>query len=212
MCRRTAAEWVITMAQQHEDKMKRFEASIMKKASERQGEILRQIEGMERQELEKVQNDILADTYQMVEGEISELSTDYRRELAKKTLEYHGKLLKERDTMVEKLFTEARNLLIAFARSGSEYETFLLGKVRWMASNFAYENSHLLIQKCDTALEERIKEAFGLPCMVLVTEDFEIGGVILYNLEQSLIVDESLDTALKEQRQWFLENSGLTLS
>jgi hypothetical protein len=43
----------------------------------------------------------------------------------------------------------------------------------------------------------------------MATEDLSVGGIILYSQESGLILDESLDAALAEQRRLFMESSAL---
>ncbi|MBM6798513.1 hypothetical protein H7U28_06765, partial [Coprobacillus cateniformis] len=46
---------------------------------------------------------------------------------------------------------------------------------------------------------------------VEASEDITIGGFIIENKESSLVVDETLDFALANQKEWFNKNSGLII-
>ena len=44
-----------------------------------------------------------------------------------------------------------------------------------------------------------------------LNDDIQIGGFILINYSQSIVLDESLDNRLAEQEEWFYNHSGLMI-
>ena len=60
-------------------------------------------------------------------------------------------------------------------------------------------------------MEEELKESFGKLCKVLVSKEIKIGGLIAVNRNMNIIIDETLDSKLTDQREWFAENSKLNV-
>ena len=44
-----------------------------------------------------------------------------------------------------------------------------------------------------------------------MSDSIKIGGILAVNKVMSLVVDETLDSKLEEQRNWFEENSKLNI-
>jgi V/A-type H+-transporting ATPase subunit E len=197
------------VAQQYEDKMKRFEHSMMRRAYEQRSSILKEVEALEARELERERRERQTRAKQRVEGELGEVEAQSRREMSHKIRELRKMLVEAREALVEDLFSDARRRLEAFSASGRPYEEYLLKKVRLLAGRCTGDDCQLLIRREDAPLIAQIEKAFGRPCLVMATEDLSVGGIILYSQESGLILDESLDAALAEQRRLFMESSAL---
>ena len=63
----------------------------------------------------------------------------------------------------------------------------------------------------DLAMKADLVKAFGQDIDVEASDDITIGGFIIENKESSLVVDETLDFALNNQKEWFNKNSGLII-
>ena len=56
-----------------------------------------------------------------------------------------------------------------------------------------------------------IKKAFGRDCKVESSDEITIGGCRAGVAGGSTVADDTLDTRLEAQREWFLENSGMSV-
>ena len=65
------------------------------------------------------------------------------------------------------------------------------------------------ISSKDQSLSQELVNSFGKNIEVKIDENIVIGGFILENKKSHLVVDETLDFALKNQKEWFNKNSGL---
>ena len=144
-----------------------------------------------------------------MKGELSLLGETFNRELAQKTAEYRREVLKRRDEMAESIFAGTRQKLLDFADSGRPYTDWMVKRVQAMRGICPESGSMLFIMERDRPLTDELCAAYGGDCEVAVSEDFEIGGIILFHPATGLIVDESLDAALADQHDYFLEHSGL---
>ena len=69
----------------------------------------------------------------------------------------------------------------------------------------------MFVASKDLSMEKALVKAFGSDIKVEASEDITIGGFIIENKESSLVVDETLDFALANQKEWFNKNSGLII-
>ena len=59
--------------------------------------------------------------------------------------------------------------------------------------------------------KDELVKAYGLNLEVEVSDKIKIGGFIIENKATNVVVDESLDTALENQKDWFYKTSGLMI-
>ena len=64
----------------------------------------------------------------------------------------------------------------------------------------------------DKKLADKIKSAFSPSCEVKSSKEIKIGGITGRSASLGLIADETLDTKLDGQREWFYQNSGLRVT
>lgn len=84
-------------------------------------------------------------------------------------------------------------------------------KIKKVAADFVGTNSIMFVASKDLSMEKALVKAFGSDIKVEASEDITIGGFIIENKESSLVVDETLDFALANQKEWFNKNSGLII-
>ena len=73
------------------------------------------------------------------------------------------------------------------------------------------ENSILKLRKEDMKYKDKLIKAYGMPIEVEVSDKILIGGFIIENEATNVVVDESLDSALENQKDWFYKTSGLMI-
>lgn len=73
------------------------------------------------------------------------------------------------------------------------------------------ENSILKLRKEDLKYKDKLIKAYGMPIEVEVSDKILIGGFIIENKATNVVVDESLDFALENQKDWFYKTSGLMI-
>ena len=67
----------------------------------------------------------------------------------------------------------------------------------------------LRIRKQDEAMKEDLLSCFSYSCSVEYDDSIKIGGIIGNCETLGIVADETLDTKLKDQLEWFLQHSGL---
>ena len=142
--------------------------------------------------------------------EEEEMSSNASAEISESHIERTKKLIEKRDEYVKTIFAKAREELVAFTQS-KEYASFMEEKIKKVAADFVGTNSIMFVASKDLSMEKALVKAFGSDIKVEASEDITIGGFIIENKESSLVVDETLDFALANQKEWFNKNSGLII-
>ena len=65
------------------------------------------------------------------------------------------------------------------------------------------------VARRDERLLPIIKEAYGKDCRGEVDDDIMLGGLRMECLAKGIVMDETFDTGMDEQKEWFYTNSGL---
>lgn len=72
-------------------------------------------------------------------------------------------------------------------------------------------DSTLELREADMKYKDELIKAYGTALEVEVSDKITIGGFIVKNKATNVVVDESLDFALENQKDWFYKTSGLMI-
>ena len=195
----------------NQEKASNFLKAINKYAEEQRKEIQKEVEDFKREELEKAEAEVLNDAFQLIQSEMAEMKSRISSDLSKKEMDGKKVLFEKRKAITNEVFKRAKDELLKFSAS-EEYPKLLEDYTKLISSTLTQPGTVLYIRKEDLKFKDLIIKAFGRKdCKVDVTEDIVIGGIYGYNSEMGIVADESLDSKLEEQHQWFSENSGLKL-
>lgn len=199
---------MVNLDQDIKRKLSRFEEEIMDTVAQRCKEIDDEIQTYHMQELGKHEDDILTETYAIIQTEVQELSELNTKELSRNGMELKKRLYLKRDEYSKLIFAQARIKLADFA-SSPEYEAFLLAKAKKLAE-YNLDGAELHVKQCDLNYADALSKICAVP--VVADEKILIGGALLVNTSKNFVVDETLDTALEDQKEWFADNSGFIVA
>jgi vacuolar-type H+-ATPase subunit E/Vma4 len=111
----------------------------------------------------------------------------------------------KRAELVDQLFQDTRQDLIVFTQ-GTEYKTFIKTELTKAIAENPMGNTVILVKATDVAL---VKSLVSDKIEVTAVEHIHIGGFILKEGLGRLEIDETLDYALRAQREWFSSHSNL---
>ena len=195
---------------QPDNKLDKFSSAVLKDAQEQRAKILQEIEEYRKSQMEKAEEEILHEAYIMIQNEIASIKNQESRKISLAELEGRRKLLKQREEITAKVFTETAGRLLAFTRT-PEYKPYLCDRVKKCAVQLPAGQVVIRLKKDDLALSDSLIAACGREATVEAAADIEIGGFIMVNEEMGLVVDETIDLKLRSQKDWFAAASGLTL-
>lgn len=183
---------------------------IERQAKSEEQAILNEVKALENEAYESMKAEAKRDADLKLKQEEEEMSSNASAEISESHIERTKKLIEKRDEYVKNIFDQARDELKAFVKS-DEYLPFVEAKIQRVAENFKDSQSIMYVSHDDFKNKDAFVKAFGTDIEVQASDDIQIGGFILENKASSLVVDETLDFALNNQKDWFNKNSGLII-
>lgn len=187
-----------------------FLKAINKYAAEQRRELKNQTEEFKKKELQKAEAEVLRDAYYLIQKEMAQMRKGISSEVSKEEMQGRKELFAQRKAIVEEVFKKCEKRLLEFANT-SEYKELMKNYASKISKVLNKPGTVLYIQEKDMEIKEELKESFGKLCKVLVSEEIKIGGLIAVNRNMNIIIDETLDSKLTDQREWFAENSKLNV-
>ena len=183
---------------------------IERQAKNEEKAILDEVQALENEAYESMKAEAKRDAELRLKQEVDEMSSQASTEISESHIERTKKLIAMRDKYVKDIFAKAKDELIAFTKS-DEYLPFMQAKIKKVANHFEGTNTVMFVNAQDLKMKEDLMKAFGKSLKVEVSDNIIIGGFIIEDRESALVVDETLDFALKNQKEWFNKNSGLII-
>ena len=196
---------------QPDKKLEKFSSAVLKDAEEQRTRTLSEIDSYRRTELEKAEEEILHDAYVMIQNQIAAIKNRQSREISLTELEGRRKLLKLRESLTKQVFDDAAAKIIDYTKTEA-YRALLCSIVKKSCLSIPEGPVVLEVKKEDLRLAADLQAACGgRQATVEANDNITLGGVILYNREKGIIVDETLDLKLSAQKDWFASSSGLSI-
>ena len=191
-------------------KTSNFLKAINKYAAEQRKEIKTRAEEFRKYELQKAEAEVLRDAYYLIQNEMAQMKKNIASEVSKLEFEKRRELFVKRQAIMDDVLKKAQDKLLNFAKT-QDYIELLKNYASSVSKILKKSGTVLYICKRDEGFIDDIREAYGKICKVEVSDNIKIGGILAVNKVMSLVVDETLDSKLEEQRIWFEENSKLNI-
>ena len=120
-------------------------------------------------------------------------------------------LFMQRAEMTNEIFKMAENKLISYS-STKEYKAKLFESAQNIATLFGNNSCVIYINEKDLDSADKLNEIFDSKAEILTdNKSVKLGGIKAFCKELSIVADETLDSKLEAQREWFTENSSLSV-
>ena len=159
---------------------------IEKISSAEEKEILDEAKAIEQEAYNQLRGEAEIDAKHQLDKELAEISSKASIEASAQLEERLKKLVEKREEYVNTIFTEVKNKLVEFVNSSNYLE---------------YLTSHVKAVSDEYALQIEVEEG----------QQIQLGGFIIENKTTNVVVDESLDSNLEAQKDWFYKTSGLMI-
>ncbi len=183
---------------------------IVKQANAQEKQILDEVDRLEKEAYESMKEEAQKDAELQLKQIVSEMTSNASSEISESHIERTKKLIEKRDGYVKDIFDQAISQLNDFA-SSNQYKDFMIEKMKKVAKDYQLPHSVLHLRKADEVLKDDLIKVYGQDIDVVIDDKISIGGFIMENQESSMIIDETLDFALENQKEWFNKNSGLII-
>ena len=188
-----------------------FLKAIEKYAAEQRSKIESEAEEFKTKELNKAEEDGLKEAYVLLQKKMLSINTSIARELSKAENASRKSTFAKRQEIEDKVFERAKEKLLEYAGT-DKYIQKLLESTKTVSEKLTADDVTLYVCERDLKLKNKIISAFGRKCDVQASNEIQIGGIMGISRKVGLLADETLDTKLQNQREWFCENSGLTIT
>lgn len=188
-----------------------FLKAIEKYAAEQRSRIENEAEEFKTKELNKAEEEGLKEAYVLLQRKMSSINNGIASEFSKAENASRKSVFAKRREIENQVFERAEHKLLEYAET-DQYAKELLASVRRISEKLTADDVVLYVCQRDMKQKDKIMSAFGRTCTVAVSGDIRIGGITGVSREMGLLADETLDTRLSQQREWFCENSGLKVT
>ena len=187
-----------------------IEKNTDQKLSSEEKEILDEAKAIEQEAYNQLRGEAEIDAKHQLDKELAEISSKASIEASAQLEERLKKLVEKREEYVNTIFTEVKNKLVEFVNS-SNYLEYLTSHVKAVSDEYQMTDCVLCVRKEDLKYADDLKKAYALPIEVEEGQQIQLGGFIIENKTTNVVVDESLDSNLVAQKDWFYKTSGLMI-
>ena len=192
------------------NKTDNFLKAIRRYAKQQKSVMKGEVKQLKTERLKEAEEKAKRDSQRLIKDKLQETRTRQTAILAKKTQDGQRKLFIARSAMVEEVFKKAADKLVEYAKSDA-YTSKLTDSAKAIADVFDGRDCVLYVNERDLGAAEGIKALFGGSTEVRADKTIKIGGIRGYCASMGIIADESLDSKLEAQREWFVENAALSV-
>lgn len=195
---------------EHLSSTEKFTGAVFDYAKNKSNKILREVQEKKRRELKCFKEILQKENRNYIKNRLHKENAKISRELAQREQELKKKILKRRTEITELVFEQAKEKLKEFTTT-AEYKTLVKKQAQKAAKLFDCEDAVVLIRMKDEAIKAEIEASFGKKCDFISDDDIKIGGIQVKSQSLGIMADLSLDAMLEEEKEWFRENSGLSV-
>lgn len=195
------------------EKLNTFTSLVLKDAEQKRDKLLENVQKEYSERLDAKENKLLQGAYENIQQNIQSARKGANERVLHAELDSKKRVILRREQIIDEVMKEARKRLVEFAES-DKYEAWLLDKIEKALFEVGKGSKTIYISSDDLKLKEKIEQ---IPDMARLTveaspeHDF-IGGAKIFNTDRKVAVDYSFKEMLSEQKQVFLQSSGLAIS
>lgn len=188
-----------------------FLKAIEKYAEEQRSKMQSEAEDFKNRELNIAEEEGLKEAYTMIQKKMADINNRISSDRSKQEAESRRNIFIRRKEIEDEVFEKAKQRLIEFTAT-DKYISLLETSAKNIAEVLGADDITVYLKKDDMKHKDRIIKALGKNCEFAVSDEIKIGGITGLSRSRGLIADETLDTRLEEQHEWFCENSGLRIT
>ncbi len=189
-------------------KTNNFLTAIKKYSALEREQIQKDIAEIKEEEIKKAEAKAEKDVESYISKQYSLNKAAVTSQYSVKNLESQRRIYKMREEITSTVFKKAKDRLIEFTYT-SDYKNLLLGYGKEIADVFKDNSCIVYLKNDDLKYADEIKSAFKGKVTVKADNMIKIGGIIANCMALNMVADNTLDSKLNNQKEWFIENSQL---
>ena len=190
------------------EKLNTFTSLVLKDAEQKREKLLENVQKEYSERIDAKENELLQGAYENIQS--AQKSANER--VLHAELDSKKKLIMRREEIIDDVMKLSRAKIVEFIES-DKYEEWLLSKIEKALFEVGKGSKTIYISSDDIKLKEKIEQ---IPDTSRITveasgeKDF-LGGAKILNTDRKVAVDYSFKEMLSEEKQKFLQSSGLAL-
>lgn len=144
------------------------------------------------------------------EKEINELVLANAKEISRMQTKINKQLINKRQELQNEIFDACKKKLVEFTQT-KDYQEWVNQKIAKIDASMLDGQTEISFNQRDQQLAKQCANQLGKKVELKFNDEIQIGGFILVNYTKSIVLDESLDNRLAEQKEWFYNHSGLMI-
>jgi vacuolar-type H+-ATPase subunit E/Vma4 len=193
-----------------QEKLLEFKTAINSYAMKEWNSIEEHIRQQKAQRLSQAEEEVLTETYKMIQKEIGEMRHRISREMSLREAREREKLLTLRREIRDSVFRQARERLEKAAATPEDYKAFLLRQAKKLSS-LPGKSLVIFMRSCDRDYFPLLQRECEKECTFTADDTIKLGGFYACDRENGLLADATFSSLLQEQETWFEENAGLKI-
>ena len=193
-----------------ENKTDNFLKAIKRYANAQKRALAGEVKQLKTERLKEAEAKAKLDSERLKKEKLTQTRNRQTALIASKAQEGQRKLFVERAAMTEEIFKLAAEKLSDYTKT-AEYSEKLKNSAKAVAEVFEGCDCVLYLNERDLKAADELKAFFSGKTEVKADKTIKIGGLRGYCKSKGIIADETLDTKLEAQREWFVENAALSV-
>lgn len=194
----------------NDQKLNQFMQAITRYAEKQSEAMHAEVEAFKEERLKRAEKEVLNESYVLIQKEQDEMRRTLAREMSVREIDARHRLLSKRRDMMASIFDRARQKLLAFAAT-PEYEQELQQSLQQMTARLPADGTVYTVCPRDAALCDKLQALCPEGSRVETAADITLGGLRGTNMDAGILIDDTLDSRLEQQHDWFTDHSGLTI-
>lgn len=160
-------------------------------------------------QINDAEKDALAESYDLIRSETLKIRSDYGKAVTAKRIELGNRMLLDRNNIKDAVFSNVKERILKF-KASDDYKKFLLKSFEQCTAALGGDSFTVSFSKDDLPLAETLK-ASGIDFDAVFDDSIKLGGIKVMSRDGKLTADDTLDTRLASEAEWFEKNSGLVI-
>lgn len=160
-------------------------------------------------QINDAEKDALAESYDLIRSETLKVRSDYGKAVTAKRIELGNRMLLDRNNIKDAVFSNVKERILKF-KASDDYKKFLLKSFEQCTAALGGDSFTVSFSKDDLPLAETLK-ASGIDFDAVFDDSIKLGGIEVMSRDGKLTADDTLDTRLASEAEWFEKNSGLVI-
>lgn len=188
-----------------DEKLAKFQKAIESQAKEKAKEIRQKVDRNNEKELKEFEEQLQQRTEHQIALKKAELLIDEKKEYSRFQSAQREKYFLRQQELENDLFEKVADQLREY-QDTDEYKKWFKSKLKELTDEKFDGDAILFVGSKDLRFEKEIKKQFGENCEVSEDPHILLGGFIYRNEKKHYVIDYTMDTVLRESRDWFHES------